>query len=109
MYVGWLIAIGGVEEEPVWATPQNRGHSSNWRITPRISGMAKWRAFCASQMRDTLICPLHALVIRRHRDPSTRQSFGEEASNPTNRDWRSSSQTCCRWRHGKVGPTRSLV
>src|SRR5688500_5566378 len=39
-------------------------------LTPRISGTAKWRAFCASQMRDTLTGPLHALVIRRHRDSS---------------------------------------
>jgi hypothetical protein len=37
---------------------------------PRISGRAKWRAFCASKMRDSLTCPLHAHVMRRHRDPS---------------------------------------
>jgi hypothetical protein len=40
-----------------------RAMSLQLRITPRISGRAKWRAFRDSKMRDILTCPLHALVM----------------------------------------------
>src|SRR5262245_52516321 len=62
----------------------SRGPSKG-RLTPQFSGRArpgearrerilKWRArnLAATPyhgMRDTLTCPLHELVIRRHRDP----------------------------------------